>query len=212
MDGIHDLGGREGFGPVVVEADEPVFHADWERRVWGMAMAAFAGGVCNGGQFRHSIERMDPVHYLSSRYYEHWLTGLATWTVERGLVDHAELERRAGGAFPLSRPVLAPVVADPGQDVESPRFAVGDRVRVRATSHRGHTRAPQFVRGRGGVVVRVDRPFPMPDVEAHTADGRTRREPVYCVRFDAGELWGDSAEPGAVVCVDLWESYLEEAG
>lgn len=210
MDGIHDLGGREGFGPVAVELDEPVFHFEWERRAWGVSLATFVLGLHNGGQFRHSIERMDPVHYLTSRYYEHWVTGLATRLVETGMVDHDELERRAGGAFPLSNPVMAQRVVDRGTDIDEPRFAIGDPVRVRAVSHRGHTRAPWYVRGRAGTVVRIDGSHNVPDVEAHTVDGRTRREPVYCVKFDAAELWGDAdASANASVFVDLWESYLE---
>lgn len=212
MDAIHDLGGREGFGPVEVETDEPVFHAEWERRAFGVTLATFVMGVSNGGQFRHSMERMDALHYLSSRYYEHWVTGVATRLVETGIVDADELERRAGGRFPLARPVLASTVTDPGADRPHPRFASGDRVRVRSHSHRGHTRAPHYVRGRVGQVVRVDGVASVPDVEAHAGDGLTRQEPVYCVRFDGVEVWGDAgAEAGTAVHVDLWESYLEEA-
>lgn len=207
MDRIHDLGGMEGFGPIAPEPDEPVFHFDWERRALGATFAGFALGLSNGGQFRHSIERMDPAHYLTSRYYEHWLTGVATRMVETGMVDAAELERRAGGAFPLSRPVAAPA-AETGADVAEARFGVGATVRVVDRHTRGHTRCPGYVKGRAGVVARVDRPYPLPDVEAHSADGRAHREPVYCVRFETTELWGDDAEPGAVF-VDLWESYLE---
>src|SRR5262249_36405104 len=104
MDGIHDLGGLDGFGPVDVEPDEPAFHEDWERRVFRLNMAAGMGVRPSGGAFRHSIERMDPAHYLSSSYYEHWLTGISTLVVEAGLVSREELDRRAGGRFPLSRP------------------------------------------------------------------------------------------------------------
>lgn len=208
MDGIHDLGGREGFGPVDVEPDEPGFHADWERRAWGVTTATFVLGLSNGGQFRHSIERMDPLHYLSSRYYEHWVTGVATRMVETGMADAAELERTAGGPFPLSRPVAATIHTK--QAGEHAGFAVGDVVRVNPQSHRGHTRAPQYVRGRTGTVVRVDGATQLPDIEAHSADGRAPSEPVYCVRFDAAELWGDSAEPNAPVYIDLWQSYLED--
>ena len=212
MDGIHDLGGREGFGPVAVEPDEPVFHFPWERRAWGVSLATFVLGLHNGGQFRHSIERMDPVHYLTSRYYEHWITGITTRLVEIGMVDHDELERRAGGPFPVSNPMLVPPLVGRGADVDEPRFAIGDRVRVQAASHRGHTRAPQYVRGHVGTVVRIDGSRNVPDVEAHTPDGRARREPVYCVKFDAAELWGDDdGSANASVFVDLWESYLEGA-
>jgi nitrile hydratase len=204
MDGVHDLGGKEGHGPVVVEGDEPVFHHDWERRVWGVTMATFVAGLSNGGEFRHSIERMDPVHYLSSRYYEHWITGTMTRAVERGWVDVDELSARAGGAVPLS----GPVVAVPGEQPppSSTVFAVGDRVRVRQWHPRGHTRCPQYVRGKVGVVVRVDAPSSVPDIEAHSDE--RRREPICCVRFEARSLWGTD---GDAVHVDLWSSYLEAA-
>src|SRR5437762_14297584 len=98
----------DGFGPVRVEPDEPVFHHDWERRALGATMATFAMGISNGGQFRHAIERMDPAHYLASSYYEHWLTAAATRLVETGRLTRDELEQRASGDFPLSRPTSAP--------------------------------------------------------------------------------------------------------
>jgi nitrile hydratase len=205
MDGIHDLGGREGFGPVVVEADEPVFHADWERRAWGVTFANFALGISNGGQFRHSIERMDPVHYLTSRYYEHWVTGVATRLVERGILTVDELEDRAGGVVPRSRPPVAvPGEAPPPAAVVP---AVGDRVRVRTWSPRGHTRCPQYVRGKAGTVVRLDPPASLPDLEAH-GDER-RLEPQACVRFEGRDLWGGPHPSADAVHVDLWISYLE---
>jgi len=207
MDGIHDVGGLAGFGPVEVEPDEPVFHADWERSVLRLLLAAGAAGLHNGGRFRHSIERMDPAHYLSSSYYEHWLTGIATTVVERGLADVDDLERRAGGRFALSRPDRGTGCELAVTESHEPRFAVGDAVRVRAWHPRGHTRAPRYVQGHRGVVVRVDGVFSVPDVEAHRDD--TIGNPTYSVRFDAAELWGDGAEPGTAVHVDLWECYLE---
>ena len=104
IDGIHDLGGMEGFGPVEWSRDEPVFAEDWERGAFRASMNVMAKVQPNGGAFRHSIERMDPAQYLSSSYYEHWLTGAASLLVESGLVSQEELERRANGRFPLSRP------------------------------------------------------------------------------------------------------------
>jgi nitrile hydratase len=149
---------------------------------------------------------MEPGHYLTSSYYEHWLTGAATLAVEHGLVTGSELEARAGGRFPLSGPVLAPPVFDAGPDVGTPRFSAGERVRVRQWHPPGHTRCPQYVRGRTGVVVRVDGIHSVPDIEAH---GSVRRnEPTYSVRFDAADLWRDG-QRGVAVHVDLWDSYLE---
>lgn len=208
MDGVHDLGGVAGFGPVEIEDDEPVFHEDWERRVFRLNFAAGAAGIVkSGGAFRHSIERMDPAHYLDSSYYEHWLTGIATLAVERGLVTRADLDDRAGGRFPLSgvdRGTALDVGAD---DQTGPRFEIGREVQVRAWHPCGHTRAPRYVQGKRGVVVRHDGAFSVPDVEAHS--DRRRFEPTYSVRFRAEELWGEGAKPGEVVHVDLWEGYLE---
>ena len=208
MDGVHDLGGLDGFGPVEREADEPVFHEDWERRVFRANSAVLLAGLANGGAFRHSIERMEPAQYLTSSYYEHWLTGMATLLVDRGIVEPAELDRRAGGRFPLSRPDRGVPPDEHGADRTEARFAAGDRVRVREWHPPGHTRAPRYVQGKRGEVVRQDGAFSVPDVEAHS-DGR-RIEPTYSVRFTSHELWGDGGARGEVMHVDLWEGYLED--
>lgn len=206
MDGIHDLGGMDGFGPVRVERDEPVFHHPWEGRVIGMLFALSATRLANTDGYRHAVERMDPRHYLAAPYYERMMTGLATLLVEAGLADRADLEVRAGGPFPISRPVA--LQATPPVDTW-PTFAVGDEVRVRNIHPRGHTRCPRYVRGRLGTVVRVDPAFRLPDASAH--GGEAPRQPTYCVRFAARELWGDAAGESESVCVDLWASYLEPA-
>jgi nitrile hydratase len=147
---------------------------------------------------------MDPIHYLTSRYYEHWLTGTVTRLVETGRVTVEELEARAGGAVPRSRPPVGdPPVAAPPLEV-----AVGDRVRVRTWHPRGHTRCPQYVRGKVGTVVRVDPATPLPDLEAAGDQGHP--QPQACIRFEAVDLWGPAAAvTGDAVHVDLWTSYLE---
>jgi nitrile hydratase len=203
VDGVHDLGGIQGFGPVEVEDHEPVFHADWERRAYRLTIATMMGGHLNG-RFRYAIERMDPSWYLGSRYYEHWLTATATGLVEGGLVAQEELDERLGAPYPLSRPVRVPRLDDPGTSVDSHCFAVGDAVQVREWHPFGHTRAPRYVQGKTGVVVRLDGVFSLPDVEYHCDS--IRLEPTYSVRFEAQDLWGTSGDP---VHVDLWESYLE---
>lgn len=207
MNGVHDLGGMDGFGPVDVEANEPVFHHPWERVVFGLVSAMSAQRFTNVHAFRHAIERMDPTHYLSSPYYEHWLTALATLLVEKGVATGAELEARTGGRIPLSRAVRSGTVALSAPSAAGPRFAVGSPVVVRNLHPLGHTRCPRYVRGKRGVVARVDGRFPLPDVAAH-ADDRCRQY-AYTVRFDGRELWGDVADAAAAVYVDLWESYLE---
>lgn len=194
----HDLGGEPGFGRVDLTPDEPVFAHDWERTSRALVYAVVMQ-VPNAttSAFRHSIERMDPDHYLQSSYYEHWLTSAATLAVEHGMISREDLEARAGGRVPLSRPAQHPVVPGSGGQ----RFAVGDRVRVVAEDHGGHSRCPGYVRGRVGEVTAVDGSFSLPDVEAH--DTRRVVEAVYTVAFEI--------EAGATVRVGLWDSYLEAA-
>ena len=94
MNGAHDMGGMDGFGPVVAEKNEPVFHADWERRTFAMTVAMGFYGAWNIDMARHARERMEPGEYLRTSYYEHWLHGLETLLVEKGLVSAEELEAR----------------------------------------------------------------------------------------------------------------------
>jgi len=206
VDGIHDLGGMQGLGAVAYSAAEPAFHESWQAVARALLMAVTEAADVSGGEFRHAIERMEPGHYLTSDYYEHWLTAAATLAFEHGLVTRADLEARAGGRYPLSGPVVAPPVDHARTDVDEPRFGVGDRVQVREWHTPGHTRCPRYVRGKKGTVVRVDGIHSVPDVEAHSTLRRT--EPTYSVRFDAAELWRDG-QRGVSVHVDLWDSYLE---
>jgi nitrile hydratase len=193
------------FGPVVVEPHEPVFHARWEAAAMVLvSVVTPPGGTLSS--FRHTVERMDPAHYLGSPYYEHWLTAAATMAVESGVVSHEELEKRAGGAFPLARPVRTGPLDDIGTGAT--RFAVGDEVRVLDRHPLGHTRCPDYLRSRVGTVLRRHGVFRLPDLEAHGRSGP--REGVYTIRFGAREVWGDGqAQTG--INADLWDSYLEPA-
>jgi nitrile hydratase subunit beta len=192
MDGIHDLGGMHGFGPVVVDPDEPVFHAAWEGRVFALAGLAIAGGIANLDAFRHAIERLSPVEYLTAGYYGRWLAAL-----ERLVAEH--------GALP--RPPRATTARRDAP--RAARFAAGDAVVARNVHPAGHTRLPRYVRGRRGVVVHVHPAWVFPDTNAHERGEHPQH--VYAVRFAATELWGDDADPAASVYVDLFESYLEPA-
>jgi nitrile hydratase len=207
VDGVHDLGGLDGFGPVEHEDAEPFFREPWERRVFRLMVGSIGALGGPGGRFRHSIERMDPAHYLSSPYYEHWLTGVTTLAVESGFATQDELEHRAGGRFPLSRPDRGVLPEDLTERTE-PRYAVGDDVRVREWHPPGHTRAPRYVQGRRGTVARVDGAFNIDDIEAH--GGGSVTDPLYSVRFTSRELWGEAGSDGDVVHVDLFERYLED--
>ena len=208
VDGVHDLGGLDGFGTVEHTDSEPMFAEDWERRTFRMVIGAIGSLGGPGGKFRHSIERMDPAHYLSSPYYEHWLTGVTTLAVEAGLTTPEELDRRAGGHFPLSRPDRGVLPADLVSRT-TPRFAIGDTVRVRERHPPGHTRAPRYAQGKHGTIARVDEPAEIDDIEAH--GGGSVTDPLYSVRFTSRELWGEAGTDGDFVHIDLFERYLQEA-
>ncbi|HUG38376.1 MAG TPA: nitrile hydratase subunit beta [Candidatus Limnocylindrales bacterium] len=226
MNGVHDLGGMHGFGPVEREPDEPVFHASWEAVVVAIRRSKAIGRLFTIDEFRHSVERMDPAHYLRSSYYEHWLDGLVRVLVEKDVVTPEELDARAAslGERPEAlaraagtRPRLdnAPGPQNPLNFIPAstvrpssaaPRFAAGDPVLTRSVHPVGHTRLPRYARGKPGVIHRLHGTHVFPDTNAH---GRGEQpQPLYSVRFDARVLWGESAEPNQQVYLDLFESYL----
>ena len=208
MDGIHDLAGMAGFGSIEIETDEPVFHEPWEARAFGLNILSITVlRAYNADEYRHAIERMDPAHYLAASYYERVLTGVATLLVEKGLVTREDLELRAGGPFPLARPVIANRKTK-GSGIDEPRFSVGDSVTVRDIHPPGHTRAPRYCRGKQGTVIHVAPAFTFPDDSAH--GGPFRKEHTYHVEFEATDLWADAAGANETVVVDLWETYLEK--
>ncbi len=202
MDGMHDLGGRQGFGRIRYSLKAQTFHEPWEKRVNALYSLAVKLGIFNMDEYRHAIERMEPRHYLSASYYERSLTSLATLCVEKGILTREELERRAQGQFPLSSP------SAPGRGNVADRQSLrpGDHVRVRSDYVPGHVRMPGYIRGKTGVVVGVSPAYPFPDAHAHGIEATD--EPTYDVRFNAEELWPNSADP-AFVHVGVFESYLE---
>jgi len=221
MDGIHDLGGRQGFGPVVAEKDEPVFHARWEAGVYTIVHRLLAEGlISNVDQFRHAVERIDPIAYLTHGYYGRWLGGVENLLTEAGVVTTTGLNEavlaRGGDAGegmaarpdPDARPLPPPSAPGAGRALnETPRFSIGQSVITAANSVSGHTRLPAYARQRIGTVVALQGGWVLPDSNAH---GRGENpQHLYCVRFSGSELWGDEAEPGQFVHLDLFESYLQ---
>ena len=204
MDGIHDLGGRQGFGAVRYSPNARAFHAPWEVSVNALYALAVRRGIFNMDEYRHAIERMEPRHYLAASYYERSLTSLATLCVEKGILTREELERHAKGGFPLAAP-SAPGRTNVG---DRERFLPGDRVRVRSDYVPGHMRMPGYIRGKSGVVVSESPAYPFPDAHAHGVEAAD--EPTYDVRFDTRELWPNSSE-AALVHVGVFQSYLQRA-
>ena len=225
MNGVHDMGGIHGFGPIRREKTEPVFHAPWEGRVFGILQALGPHGIHDPHGLRSAIERMEPARYLASSYYERWLLVTERALLERGVLASDELDAKTGffrehpDAPPTRKEdpqirdrILGPVYQrqSPHREVGiGPRFSMGDPVTVRNVHPRGHTRLPRYVRGKRGVVTRI---HGVHDFHDAVPEGRKDEpQPVYNVRFDARNLWGDAAESNHSLYIDMWESYLDQA-
>ena len=223
MNGVHDMGGLQCFGPVRPEPDEPLFHAPWESRALAVTLAMGAGGRWNIDLSRAARESLPPATYLASSYYEIWIRALEQLMLERGLVSAAEL---AGDATPAPAPAdWRPLAAErvdaalaAGSPTERPaaqpaRFTVGDRVRAAQRNPAGHTRLPRYVRGQVGTVAHVHGAHIFPDrhVSRPLPPYDDVPEWLYTVVFDGRTLWGAQADPTLEVSVDAWEPYLEPA-
>jgi nitrile hydratase beta subunit len=220
VNGVHDMGGMHGMGPIQYEKNEPVFHARWEGRVLAMVRAMGAWGKWNIEASRYSREVIPAAEYLLMSYYEKWFTGLVDLVVKHGLVTPTELEtgKRAKGSPkatpPLTAAMVAPLAkkwnADVVRDVPvTPSFKVGQRVRARNINPLGHTRLPRYARGKLGTIDRDHGVYVFPDTNAQFLGEKPQH--VYSVRFAARELWGEQAAPQDSVYIDLWDDYLEPA-
>lgn len=221
MNGAQDVGGMQSFGPVPLEADEPLFHAEWERRVLALTLAAGALGHWSLDESRHARESLPPAVYYGSSYYEIWLRALEGLLVHHGLVTREEMRQgrpdRPAEA-PHSRILREGQVdavlarggpADRPADGTQPRFAVGQEVIARVMHPRGHTRLPRYARGKRGRIVALRGHHLFPDRSAH--GDREAAEWLYGVAFAGAEIWGPEVEPGLTVMLDAWESYLDAA-
>ncbi|GAB4225179.1 MAG: nitrile hydratase subunit beta [Methyloligellaceae bacterium] len=218
MDGIHDLGGRQGFGRVDTDEPEEPFHSDWEARLYGLVRAMTRAPDWSIDWFRHCRELIDPVDYLTRGYYDQWLQTYAAMMVNSGLASVSEIASgKAQGEKPdLPAPMSAQDVhqhwkryaLDTEREVpERPAFKPGDRVRTRAMGSAGHTRLPGYLRGRSGIVEAYRGAHLLPDVNALQEE---RAEPLYTVGFAARDLWPEAADSKDTIFADLWESYLEQ--
>jgi nitrile hydratase subunit beta len=221
MDGVHDMGGMHGFGPVVIEGGDEIFHEDWEARVFALSHLSNVRGLFGGPGGRAVGESMEAAHYLAASYYERWLWSAerrleAKGTIVPGQVEAMMARLSVTETPPTTDPELAAEAVaqlregSPAMGVAvNPRFGRGDRVRVRRIHPAGHTRCPRYVRGALGVIERVQGTDQLPDRAAYGLP--TEAEPVYAVAFASQELWGDSDEPPWTVLIDLFETYLEPA-
>jgi len=219
MNGPQDLGGMMGFGPVSPEADEPVFHAEWEKRALALTLACAALGEWNLDMGRHARESLPPAVYLSVSYYEIWTRALANMLAERGMVTPEEVTaaRMLVPAVPTKkqkadRAQVAAALAKGSpynRAVDQPaRFALGERIVTKVIHPSTHTRLPRYARGKTGEIVAVHGAFVFPDSHAHGLG----EQPHWCygVKFSGRELWGADADASLEVIVDCWEPYLQD--
>lgn len=217
MNGVHDMGGMHGMGPIRYEKHEPVFHAEWEARVFAINRALGAWGRWNIDASRYQKEIIPAAEYLQMSYYERFLVSMTELAVSTGLLTRSELESGTPDADSrkLSPPLTAERVAElvakgisARRDVPAaPRFSVGQRVRARNLNPVGHTRLPRYVRGKRATIERDHGVFVFPDSNAHFLGEKPQH--VYAVRFMARELWGDQANAHDAVYVNLWDDHLE---
>lgn len=219
MNGPQDLGGQAGFGAVVPEVDEPVFHAAWERRVLAMNLSAAGMGHWSIDEIRHARESLHPADYYGSSYYEIWLAALEGLLLRHGFVTAEELaagRKLENGTTPkrvLGAADVAGVLSRGSPYARTPQgsatFAPGDHVRTVNMHPSGHTRLPRYARGRLGTIESVNGVHVFPDSNAH-GDGEAPQW-LYTVVFEATEIWGRDADPRQRLSIDAWEGYLEPA-
>lgn len=223
MNSIQDMGGMQGFGPVMPEHNEPIFHAEWEKRALALTLAMGAAGLWNIDISREARESLDPRIYLNSSYYEIWIRAMENLMRDYGVVTQEELEQ--GRSLQAPSPIvqrrdseqikaaLAKGAPTERYTDQPARFKVGDRVLALNIHPKGHTRLPRYVRGHVGTVVMVHGAHVYPDrhVTKRVAPFDDRPEWLYTVCFDGKTLWGPHAEANSEVTVDAWEPYLERA-
>ncbi len=217
MDGMHDLGGMQGFGPVPVEdADhkDPPYRYDWEMRVWAIVRAGVAKGITIDW-FRHGIERMVPKDYMTFRYFNKWCTNYLALLIDNGAITREEaIAGRSSTSAPPPEPMSVADVIEANKAMhlsfivevpETPVFAVGDKVRTKRRVNSDHARLPRYAASATGVVTAHHGSHALPD---RGAKGEHVGEHLYTVEFTASELWGPEANPRDTVRLELWESYL----
>lgn len=228
MNGIHDVGGMDGFGPIEREENEPVFRESWEGRMRGIhTIVSKKHRIYNTDEGRYGVERVDPVFFLGASYNQIWLLRTEKLLIEKGVLTEQEIEERMSSLFPKrytshlqqhrdlappirskQRKMVLPHTSGPSQAGDArPKYGPGTIVKVRVSSPLGHTRVPRYVRGRQGVIVNIHGSFPVPDIKVH--EGATVYQPVYLVCFEARELWGEDASPKDKLYIEMWEDYLE---
>jgi nitrile hydratase len=219
MNGVHDMGGMDGFGPVEAEANEPTFHERWESRVMAMVRAMGANGGLNIDSQRFARESLPPEVYLASSYYKKWFLAVEKQLIERNMVGADEIAAGHSlrpspslkrGKFTLDDVPRIAVRGSFERGAKAPAiFKLGDKVRTRNINPPTHTRLPRYVRGHTGIIERINGCHVFPDAAAHGPDENPQW--LYTVVFESRELWGADADPTLKISIEAFEPYLELA-
>ncbi len=219
MDGMHDLGGKQGFGPIDVNETDVPFHADWEGRMWAIAQ-------CGGGRdgwtidwWRHCRELIDPVDYLARPYFDSWMQAYTAAYIDSDTFTLEEIIKAKSDQTPVEPPeaidtqqVLKDIQSQATRFdrplAQTPQFEVGDCVNTKQLTTSHHTRLPAYTRGKPGIIHAYHGAHIFADA---CAKGSDRPEHIYSVAFNASDLWQESQNRKDRVFLDLWESYLEPA-
>ena len=217
MNGAQDLGGMQSFGKIIMEPNEPLFHSEWERRAFALTLAMGATGSWNIDQSRHARESLNPAFYLTSSYYQIWTAGLETLMLERGQISMDELET-GEDTLKTTKPVrilqpqnvdavlAAGAPANRRTDTK-PLFKLGDKIHTINEHPPGHTRLPRYARDKSGIIDRIHGCHVFPDTSSLGKNENPHW--LYSVRFEARDLWGNSAAINSAVYIDCWEPYFE---
>ncbi len=214
MNGPHDMGGMQCYGPINPEIDEPLFHGEWEKKAMALTVAMGFTGMWNIDASRFCRESLPPVQYLSSSYYQIWLAALERLMLEREMITPQELEEGAAITAPIETvrdapdQVRAAIILKTGGPTSrefdgKPKFSIGDGVRTSSDHPASHTRLPRYARGKVGTVLHINGAHVFPDTNAK-GEGENP-QPLYTVEFTSQELFGSGSHS---VTLDLWEPYL----
>ena len=214
MNSIHDMGGMHGFGPIEVDKNEPIFHAEWESRVYALVRVWYPWARYKSwGSFRHNLEKIPPKDYLNMSYYERWFYVHEKRSLETGIVTKAELE--GGSANPDH--VIPDLESHPDSwrgsrrlNEELPlKFCKGQTVRARNINGFAHNRLPRYARGKIGTIFSINGVYALQDTNEKDEQPYEQLENVYTVKFSSSELWGADGNRKDYVYIDAWESYLD---
>ena len=220
MSKVHDMGGRPDIRRLDIMLSDLKFKEDWEKDVFAITLALGFSGLWNLDRSRYARESLEPTDYLQFTYFEKWLAGLINLLGENGILKDG---KESGDNFKKSsfrvleaknvKKLLHMGGPTKRDSTTEKNFNLGETVSVRANNsntkvEKGHTRLPDYVKGRTGKVIAYHGSHVFPDANAHFLGESP--EALYSVEFKSQDLWDKCEHVEDTVVVDLWESYLEK--